>query len=56
MAAFVDRRIAVSDIARIVERVCDAALADGTAATPAGIDDALAVNHVARERAAALLV
>jgi len=52
---FVARRIGFSDIARIVEQVCDAALADGTATTPAGIADALAVDHVARERAAALL-
>lgn len=52
---FVARRIGFSDIARIVEQVCDAALADGTASTPAGIADALAVDHVARERAAALL-
>lgn len=52
---FVARRIGFSDIARIVEQVCDAALADGTASTPAGIADALAVDHVARERATALL-
>lgn len=52
---FVARRIGFSDIARIVEQVCDAALADGTATTPAGIADALAVDHVARERAAKLL-
>ena len=52
---FVARRIAFSDIARIVERVCDAALADGTACTPRGIAEALAVDHVARERATALL-
>ena len=53
--AFVARRIGFSDIVRIVERVCEAANAFGEAATPAGIDEALAVDHVARERAAALL-
>ena len=49
------RRIGFSDIARIVETVCDAANARGEAATPATIDEALAVDHVARERAGALL-
>ena len=53
--AFVARRIGFSDIVRIVERVCDAANGHGDAATPTGIDEALAVDHVARERAAALL-
>ncbi len=53
--AFVARRIGFSDIARIVETVCDAANARGEAATPATIDEALAVDHVARERAGALL-
>ncbi len=53
--AFVERRIAFSDIARIVQRVCDATIGDGTAQTPSGIVEAMAVDHVARERAAALL-
>ena len=53
--AFVARRIGFADIARLVERACDAALADGTARTPADIADAIAVDHAARERAAALL-
>ena len=53
--AFVARRIGFADIVRIVERVCEAAAGDDLAATPAGIDEALAVDHVARERAAALL-
>ena len=53
--AFVGRRIGFSDIARIVQRVCDAMLGDGTARTPTGIAEAMAVDHVARERAAALL-
>ncbi len=53
--AFVARRIGFSDIARIVEAVCQAANSRGEAATPADIGEALAVDHVARERAAALL-
>ncbi|MGI3903882.1 MAG: 1-deoxy-D-xylulose-5-phosphate reductoisomerase [Janthinobacterium lividum] len=53
--AFVARRIGFSDIARIVEAVCQAANSRGEGATPADIGEALAVDHVARERAAALL-
>ncbi len=53
--AFVARRIGFSDIVRVVERVCDEAGARGDAPAPAGIDDALAIDHVARERATALL-
>ena len=53
--AFVARRIGFSDIVRIVEATCEAALAEGLAPTPTDVDEALAVDHVARERAAALL-
>ncbi|WP_237480063.1 1-deoxy-D-xylulose-5-phosphate reductoisomerase [Lichenibacterium dinghuense] len=53
--AFVARRIGFADIARTVERVCEAAMGDGLAATPSSADEALGVDHVARERAAALL-
>lgn len=53
--AFVARRIGFSDIARIVETVCRAANSRGEDATPADIEEAIAVDHVARERAAALL-
>lgn len=53
--AFVGRRIGFADIVRIVERVCQEANAHGDDATPTGIAEALAVDHVARERAAALL-
>ena len=53
--AFVARRIGFSDIVRIVEATCDAAVAEGLAPTPTDIDEALAVDHAARERAAALL-
>ncbi len=53
--AFVVRRIAFCDIARIVAVVCDQAVAEGLARTPASIEDALAIDHVSRERAIALL-
>ena len=53
--AFVARRIGFSDIVRIVEATCEAALAEGIAPTPTDVAEALAVDHVARERAAALL-
>ena len=53
--AFLAGRIAFGAIVGIVERTCQAALADGTAHVPVDIADALAVDHVARERAAALL-
>ncbi len=53
--AFVARRIGFSDIVRIVEATCEAALAEGIAPIPTDVDEALAVDHAARERAAALL-
>ena len=52
---FQQRRIGFSDIVRIVEATCEAALAEGIAPTPTDVAEALAVDHVARERAAALL-
>ena len=53
--AFVARRIGFAAIAPLVERVCELAIRDGLAKTPTTVEDALAVDHVARERAAALL-
>lgn len=53
--AFIAGRISFGEIVRIVRRTCDAALADGTAHVPTDMSDALAVDHIARERAAALL-
>ena len=53
--AFLARRISFDDIARLVERCCEAALGDGTAREPLSIDEALAIDHMARERARALL-
>ena len=55
VAAFLDRAISFHDIARHVEEACEAALANGTAREPDTIEDALAVDHVVRERSRATL-
>lgn len=52
---FLARRIGFNEIARLVEACCEAAMRDGTAAEPASISDALAVDHISRERARSLL-
>ena len=53
--AFLARAISFHEIARIVETACEAALADGTAREPGTIGDALAIDHVVRERCRASL-
>jgi 1-deoxy-D-xylulose-5-phosphate reductoisomerase len=53
--AFLDRRLGFSDIARFVAAACEAALADGTAKEPQSVAEALAVDHVVRERSRSLL-
>lgn len=53
--AFLDRRIAFHDIARLVELCCETALGDGTAREPLSVEEALVIDHTARERARALL-
>ena len=53
--AFLRGRMPFGAMVGLVARVCEAALADGTARRPASVVDALAIDHVARERAAALL-
>ena len=53
--AFLRKLISFGDIARIVEAACDAAIADGTAHEPASVADALAVDHIVRERTRATL-
>ncbi|MGC2050590.1 MAG: 1-deoxy-D-xylulose-5-phosphate reductoisomerase, partial [Methylovirgula sp.] len=55
VAAFLDRRIPFGAIARLVERCCDAALRENMTREPQSVEDALAVDHMARERAGALL-
>ena len=53
--AFIDGRLTFGEIAGLVERTVEAAVAAGEAHEPADVADALAVDHNARQRAAALL-
>jgi 1-deoxy-D-xylulose-5-phosphate reductoisomerase len=53
--AFLERRIGFGDIAGFVASACEAALADGTAKEPQSIGEALAVDHIVRERSRSLL-
>jgi 1-deoxy-D-xylulose-5-phosphate reductoisomerase len=55
VAAFLAGTIGFGAIAGLVEATCNACVADRTAHEPATVDDALAVDHVARERARTLL-
>jgi 1-deoxy-D-xylulose-5-phosphate reductoisomerase len=53
--AFLDRRIGFADIARHVGAACETALRDGSAREPANVEEALAVDHITRERSRAVL-
>ena len=53
--AFLEERISFGQISPLVERTCEALLAEGSAHVPENVTDALAIDHVARERATALL-
>jgi 1-deoxy-D-xylulose-5-phosphate reductoisomerase len=53
--AFLGGVIPFFEIATLVERVCDRAVAEGLAREPDTVEDALAVDHVSREWARALL-
>ena len=53
--AFLAGRLRFGAMAGLVDKVCQSALADGTAVVPASVADALAIDHVARERATSLL-
>ncbi|WP_020176463.1 1-deoxy-D-xylulose-5-phosphate reductoisomerase [Methyloferula stellata] len=53
--AFLNRVISFHEIARVVEAACEAALADGVAKEPQSVEDALAIDHMVRERSRALL-
>jgi 1-deoxy-D-xylulose-5-phosphate reductoisomerase len=55
VTAFLDGRIAFPGIAGLVEATCEACLADSSAREPATVAEALAIDHIARERAAGLL-
>ncbi|MDB5533029.1 MAG: 1-deoxy-D-xylulose-5-phosphate reductoisomerase [Hyphomicrobiales bacterium] len=52
---FLQRRIGFQEIARIVAKICEQAVADGSAREAQSIDEALAVDHVSRERCRTLL-
>jgi len=53
--AFLDRRIAFSQIARHVADACEAAVKDGTAREPIDVAEALAVDHITREKSRSIL-
>ncbi len=53
--AFLAGLIAFHEIARLVERACETAIADGSAREPATVADALAIDHVVREKCRAAL-
>ncbi len=55
VAAYLARLIPFYGIAALVERTCEVMLADGTAREPLSVDDALAIDHIARERSRGLL-
>lgn len=53
--AFLAGRIRFWEIAKMVETLCDLSIAEGLAGEPSSVAEALAVDHVSRERARALL-
>jgi 1-deoxy-D-xylulose-5-phosphate reductoisomerase len=53
--AFLAGRIRFVDIPRLVADACEQAERDGIAREPATIEDALAVDHIVRERSRAVL-
>jgi 1-deoxy-D-xylulose-5-phosphate reductoisomerase len=53
--AFLDRRISFDGISRHVAEACETALRDGTANPPESVEDALAVDHIVRERSRSAL-
>ena len=55
VAAFLDGRIGFRDIALLVEAVLSAMDGAGEAREPQTVDEALAVDHIARERSRAIL-
>jgi 1-deoxy-D-xylulose-5-phosphate reductoisomerase len=53
--AFLNKLISFHDIARMVEQACEAALQDGIAKEPETVAEALAIDHLVRERSRSLL-
>ncbi len=55
VSAFLERKISFHEIARLVERCCEAMLGDGSSHEPQSVADALTIDHMARERTRTLL-
>jgi 1-deoxy-D-xylulose-5-phosphate reductoisomerase len=55
VAAFLDARIGFGELSRIVERTLEAMRAAGETPAPTTVAQALAIHHIARDRALALL-
>jgi 1-deoxy-D-xylulose-5-phosphate reductoisomerase len=55
VAAFLARKIAFMEIARLVEACCEAAARETNGRAPASVAEALEIDHMSRERARALL-
>jgi len=55
VAAFLADRIGFGAIAQLVEKVIEQAAQAGELATPGSVEEALAIHHIARDRAEALL-
>ena len=50
VAAFLEKRIGFSEIAKFVEDVCEVLRREGGLKTPDSVEDALSVDHIVRER------
>jgi 1-deoxy-D-xylulose-5-phosphate reductoisomerase len=50
VAAFLEKRIGFSEIAKFVEDVCEVLRREGGLKTPESVEDALGVDHIVRER------
>ena len=50
VAAFLEKRIGFSEIAKFVEDVCEVLWREGGLKTPDSVEDALSVDHIVRER------
>lgn len=55
VAAFLDRKIPFGGIARLVEATLNAMVREGSAMSPKTVEDALSVDHIARNSALAIL-
>jgi 1-deoxy-D-xylulose-5-phosphate reductoisomerase len=55
VAAFLEKRIGFNDIAKHVEALCQIFLREGNAGEPTNVEEALAIDHIVRERSRAHL-